>query len=1661
MPARSCLKTTTAGDPIDLSLFSHIENDPFLSGTYKLEGNQFGRTIEYLTRYCNSLDSAIPEVLAIQERMTTLVEIEKRLAEIAKLGSPQRYTAPGTKNPNDELEALSQEIASKVCQLQRNKYYSLPGGWISSGGGDSHAMIYQFKRTAEGIELHIHNSGAGIENHERKSAKDRELYYPVLAYKIPSPVDQDKLAQYVSGLLKAQLPGLRGKKEQQFNEDILYHEVISRIAFLNATPKPVSHEAQHAFTASQLSGTCAQRSLHQMLKENFQRLEDYQRFIYGFKRFALNDYMLVLKENPDELSDPRVQNLLKHAMDTLVRTLNIPGLFEDTLIASQLWQIQEYREHLEQHQPVIEATEILSLHPGDKATTEEFKLDSLPSTLSTSREEPTVTPPVDLPIEHTLQGGAALIPGLKALLQDCRRLSDLKQPAAIIERLEAMFNSLPIPETDNDFFKPIDFYSGVQADDEATFYDVISGLQDAYRAACRTVSSDVVVPKMMVVGLSAITVIDYIAGKFPFDPKKGDAVTPHHTLRGSLCRFFEHNESNPYLASIDPNVDRRLKDIENLYTKHDSPYSYHALKEFYKGIIDSDPDLSIILSGMYRPPSDKDLLDAIQKDNLQTFYAFTENIASLRLRPEFQPLLEKYDLEKRREGCFYNSFQGFLDNVNTPSQEITLQHPKFSTVKIDSVLGSLEFPHLSASLLQSKYPLEDNAPSKGALTMDYSHNKTTFRSDCRDNAIQLYPPTLTWANDLRPSKDSTAAINARHIDRKEVASREYFQLRGSSHNQIKLTLDYFKKHLSKLADASTQAYFEANLFQPGLLLDLLDKDAHDFLSQFEVFIDLGLKHFSENGFSSQETLFFIREIYLVSSYVAKWKPELGLEKLRQLQTRIASILEIDKENTSEIKQTLYQYQFLTSMALYKAQSEIKLSDEELRPLISSYLFMNAHNNPRALSDKASRFDIECVKQDFKRLIYQYKPERLHGLIGLALQDLALGECHSVSQNTNGFYSVLMKKGNEITPYKVDVERGLIFNQEGFASLPIPPAILEHRVLPYLGVEHLEPCFCSSDQKVFELAGGTFRFIQATEGGLFRVQKKWTVDGKSQWFELHDQSLAQKKAFGLDSITIPLNFPLILKQRDTALWVSTGEPKTMLLTERNQPSYQCVSVPTDSTAWKIEELNQEGLPTGYTLCKGETWVHRLLHQFEGQDFMVVCEQGRDFRIKLGRYGITLVAHVNPLGEAELGIEGSPDLRLVGQMKALIPEASGLIFEDVQSKKRSCLMPLQPYRNTGEPSALTEFYRLEPDLLAQIPNKVIAKIDQQTAVERLPWQYSGTEHFLRYELSPDGMPVAETPSNALYLCYVYLCAHQPEKAWAVLEDCKTRLGGLRGTVDELSMLELIMKSMPYLVEDNDEKSRPNTPVYIACKLKALALFTNGYSPDKALQFPVQLFDTATPDGAYQDVRFKQLKLFYGALNQDLQQLYSRYQNMERSLEHGFNLRDDEKKSLLDYYHFNLPAPPEGTSKALGALGFSWQMLGLKMLRKELGAINALQQTKQNLPEAYERRRAEIQAVLTDETRIVRGHETLSELELVPINLEIPATFGSVNIGQLNTDTINYDALLVEWYSFSPNKYRRDRAMNALKMDTPDGELMLNFSYYYYLATSEETKDKENRK
>src|SRR3990167_10865759 len=143
----------------------------------------------------------------------------------------------------------------------------------------------------------------------------------------------------------------------------------------------------------------------------------------------------------------------------------------------------------------------------------------------------------------------------------------------------------------------------------------------------------------------------------------------------------------------------------------------------------------------------------------------------------------------------------------------------------------------------------------------------------------------------------------RLISKEDFFLRQLFHLRSSPSNQINLTLDYFKIAMSKLDDRNLQIYFEANLFEPGLLCDLLDQESQlpktkrNFLNRLDEFIKQGLNNFTTSeGAFSQTSIFFIRLSLYVNRYIAQYKPELAEGRLQIDHRRLNAAITTDRKS---------------------------------------------------------------------------------------------------------------------------------------------------------------------------------------------------------------------------------------------------------------------------------------------------------------------------------------------------------------------------------------------------------------------------------------------------------------------------------------------------------------------------------------------------------------------------------------------------------------------------------------------------------------------------------------------------------------------------------------------------------------------------------------------
>ncbi|WP_193786911.1 hypothetical protein, partial [Legionella brunensis] len=310
---------------INASLFAHIQNDANLSGTYKLEGNHFSNTVLYLKEYLENLKRKggkgfPPGYEVLFKDMSSLLKTEQALDRIAK----------GSQIPK-EIEKLGSGIASELQNLPVGQKLLMPGGWSNRSGG--HGMVYQFVRTEDGgYEFTVFNAGGGINHHHKGSGETKELYNPVKTWKIPpigkgkGNADKTEVGHFITRLLKARIP--TDDRKKPINGDILYNEILSTISYIKGVEQEPSAIPKHAYTGGQLSGTCTQRCLHQMLKINSPSVDEYEQFIFEFKHHALRDYIdaCINQKGGEKLTRASLKQI-NLAIENNLKILKTEGLF--------------------------------------------------------------------------------------------------------------------------------------------------------------------------------------------------------------------------------------------------------------------------------------------------------------------------------------------------------------------------------------------------------------------------------------------------------------------------------------------------------------------------------------------------------------------------------------------------------------------------------------------------------------------------------------------------------------------------------------------------------------------------------------------------------------------------------------------------------------------------------------------------------------------------------------------------------------------------------------------------------------------------------------------------------------------------------------------------------------------------------------------------------------------------------------------------------------------------------------------------------------------------------------------------------------------------------------------------------------------------------------
>jgi len=1148
--------------PINVSLFAHILLDSELSGRFGVQGNTFSNTFGYLNQYFKTLPNTPPSIQRLAAAMDTLVIRENNIKAIN----------------GSTLDAFTLKTTKEIGDLQPEQNLLIPGGWsgIDSPG---HAMIYQFEKDIHGdLLFSIYNSGSGIGQHEKTSSAKKELYSPVKTYKFPNPVDSTELQQLIRRLTVPQLAaGHPARNHRKFDAKEVYTNIETSLEFMKAKLVPVDLSASHATTGSQLSGTCSQRSIHQLLKINFDSLPEYQRFIFDFNMYALKDFITT---HPQPRA-PEITAFIQKAITNNLRILEEPGVFND---ASEQEEVVQAIEDLKQQLQTEKAPMITSFWPEwldlsplwnfftmapapDKLTAKMVSFE-MPEREELQTQQPMVT---KLHKDH-------LLPELALIIQRCQAQQD-SNPAWVVAQIEQAMLELPIPSSCSlapPYYEKIPLYAAITtAEDFEMIGKALDDLQHLYRHASEQLLKDATLPTQAVTYCSLLALRDY------FDAT-GEAVTGkpafHSFLHTILYKYLNTFNAYPFLATNNPVSDQRLKALLTLTnhttSKEELPSIFGEQPEFlsvldadpylkayleskddpeqdkdntlmeryqsivydnnlfvnvrnrtnaqehltwknkqipnpiryYQSLLDSEPDLKATLENIFksRQYGDDKLYNGLRRKKLTALYVLLNELDeqgrlkhnSTLSHEEFKPLIKKMQQHFALEKVLVEYLEPLQSKVDgkefsclvhghtednrdiSPNKTITSSSSDYNWTDkfIDIKYCNYKFPlrpHAKESIAQHKYHFTDSL-ARSALIRSHVYYKEgsssrTILDAENSNQIQTFPP----------DKENRTAI----IDKAHYFGRDLFHLRMSPAHQITLTLDYFSKSesLGKLQDPNIQSYVEANLFEPGLLLDALKNDL-TFLARFDAFVEKGLLYFSgSDGLLTAESLFFIRLKTYVHRYAALNSPvEEGRHLLRGNHSELNKLIAVEQDPA--VLACLHTFRFINAITLHQQEG---VDNRLLQEAFFSNFYQQATYNPFTPSDTASLFEQQRARVYFSEWLRDADPELIQSLITPTMVSLGLDVNHLTLTGTYPSFQYQDKTG--VTVYTVNAEQGRVF-QGDFSFSAIPLDIKRHPITHRLGLQQENSCWISEDENLIRFKSENIRMKR--EGARLVVQKKW-------------------------------------------------------------------------------------------------------------------------------------------------------------------------------------------------------------------------------------------------------------------------------------------------------------------------------------------------------------------------------------------------------------------------------------------------------------------------------------------------------------------------------------------------------------------------------------------
>jgi hypothetical protein len=995
---------------LDVKLFSMINNDASLVNS-SLQGGSISDAAGVLNAFVDNFVIRSPDQ-DFENFKTILSQITGNNDKIQKvIFEGAKVDTPGLRRLN-LIESLAKEFKSSISSLRDGESFFIPGGFFR------HAMLYEFKREADKINLIVYNTGNGVgAYHENKLTFENGVFktkfFPACAYEFhQAQADSLEFSNYLTELLKVSIASEWETNNFDNNQSLivkhydkkdLYDNTLPLIAHIDGKRvDPKKLVKNNSFITGQRSGKCSEAVFHPIIRSTLKNEKNYQRFMCAYRQATIATF-IERQKSLNNLSNPINKRQIKNALSNLASRVY---KHKDYFSSEEISQINSF---ISAQQKNLDSTH---MNVDEEQTSLSLKSDEFTSI----QRLPIVNTDTTSEIKQLYSNPIYSYPSNQLLQDELRELIECKdtdEPLELIDKLttglswaEAAVTDVNIPprmiieQIEKILLTwPIDKKEFVIID--GNIKDLINKIKKLINIYCEQTliqfgintpnSLKALFPNQVATILSGLAIIAQVVIN---SGDKVDAVFVQKLMK--LTGIVDlSNTYNPYLASGNLRNDLTFNKLSQFFNKFLDIKS-DKIKPLYEDIINSYPEQKNKLINYYYQ-----LINENKRKFIQYCSLNEEKLAFLTDVDKCILILKYYrsDVLKSFEKDQTNNIQELIKKLDflVSIEQVTAVlgkmlsntvsgDPENKLLNNDAKYDELLNINSSKDMSTGDYKFELQSPSAEGISIFYF--KRRYRGSCVKSSKQkindeyldsflVYDIDQDFSVHSQQIKEYKFLSSNIQIEKPERLTEElvYFKqfchTRSSSNCQLLLTINFFKEHMNLLSQDKWKIVCELNLLQPRILLTALEYNP-DTINILFAFLERGLIENITEIASNETALFFIKMQIIFNNYLKEYDgyKDIAIKNLNKLNNQIIHILQDLKDEATKAK--LYNYQALLLSCL------IPLETTENPQLIKIYIEAKLQSNNK-LNSMIQLDPEEFIRQEqmclnMKKYILQYSEE---------------------------------------------------------------------------------------------------------------------------------------------------------------------------------------------------------------------------------------------------------------------------------------------------------------------------------------------------------------------------------------------------------------------------------------------------------------------------------------------------------------------------------------------------------------------------------------------------------------------------------------------------------------------------------------------------------------